>query len=47
MELNKVDLKNERVEMRQKKWVKQVVKIKQYFFNFLLALLNNYRPFLK
>jgi|JI6StandDraft_1071083.scaffolds.fasta_scaffold15735_5 hypothetical protein len=33
--------------MRQKRWLKAVGRIKQLFFNFMLGLLNNYRPFLK
>lgn len=33
--------------MRQKRWLKIVGRVKQVFFNFLLGLLNNYRPFLK
>lgn len=33
--------------MRQKRWLKSVGHVKQLFFNFLLAMLNNYRPFLK
>ena len=46
MELSKKELKSEKNEARQKKWLKLVNKIKQYFFNFLLMLLNNYRPFI-
>lgn len=33
-------------EMRQKKWIKTVMKVKQIFFNFMIGLLNNYRAFL-
>lgn len=36
----------QQAEMRQKKWLKTVTKVKQIFFNFLMGLLNNYRPFL-